>query len=412
MSQHAPTLPHGGAMEESRTTPFWWRLAWPGVVTSAVLCALYLASMAWLQAFPRDVSGYVIGRDFLNFWTLGRLALADDPGRFYDWQAYNAYLQGFLGADYPLQQWSYPPHLMLLAVPFGQLPYLAAYTLWTGLGITALHYAARPWIAERRAASVLFLSPAALLCFICGQNAFFTAAALIMVYRWRDERPVLAGILLGLMTVKPQLGLLFPLVLLVSRRFSLFASAAATAVALLGATIALFGTEIFIAYHQYAVPIQKSVVTDPTAILQSLMPTLYMSLRLLGLSVIACTVLQGIACVALAGLAVWAYARQREPLLSYALLVTATTLATPYILSYDLVVFGWIFLVLGLSNDPDKAGRAVLAAVYFLPMIALALGAAGIPGAALVPAAFLYWLHGGLTGRLKVGIVSPEAAHG
>ena len=111
-----------------------------GVLTSAVLAVLYLASMSWLQAYPRDVAGYVIGRDFLNFWTMGRQALSDNPSQFYDWQVYNPYLKAFLGADYPLQQWSYPPQFMLLAMPLGQLPYLIAYGLWTGLGLAAIRF--------------------------------------------------------------------------------------------------------------------------------------------------------------------------------------------------------------------------------------------------------------------------------
>lgn len=410
MSEQTPSLPHDGATDETEAPPTWWRIGSLGVIATVILGVFYLASMSWLQIWPRDVAGYVIGRDFLNFWTMGRLALTDDPGRFYDWQVYNPYLQGFLGVNYPSQQWSGSPQLMMLAIPLGQFPYLAAYILWTGLGLVALYHAARPWLAEWRAAAVLFLSPAALICFVCGQNAFFTAAALIMVYRWRDERPVMAGIMLGLLTVKPQLVLMFPLVLLVSRRFSLLASAAATAIALAGATLAVFGTEIFIAYYECALAIQNSLVTDPTTVLQSLMPTLYMSFSLLGLPTIACAVLQGVACIALAGLAVWAYLRERDPLMSYALLLTATSLATPYIMSTDLVVFGWVFLALGIADKADRTGRAMLCALYFLPMITLTLGAAGIPGAALVPAAFLFWLYRGLTGRPKAGIVSPETA--
>jgi len=380
-----------------------------GVLTSVVLAVLYLASTSWLQTFPRDVAGYVVGRDFLNFWTMGRQALTDNPAQFYDWRLYNPYLQNFLGPDYPLQQWSYPPQFMLVAIPLGQLPYLIAYGLWTGLGLAALYYAARPWLADRRAVAVVFLSPAALLCFVCGQNAFFTAAALIMIYRWRDERPVLAGIILGLLTLKPQLGLLFPLILLISRRWTLFASAAATAIALLLATIIVFGLEPFTAYIDLAVPIQKSVVTDPTKIIQSLMPTLYMSLRLLGLSSAVCYGIQAAAFIALAGLAGWTYLRRRDPLLSYGLLLSATALASPYMLSYDLVVFGWLFLAVAMATAPERTGRWLLGALYWLPMITLALGAAGIPGAALVPVGFTIWLYRELAGRPAGEDLAPQA---
>jgi len=402
MSDQASALPQSGASGDAQP-PLWWRIGSMGVLTSAVLAVLYLASMSWLQAYPRDVAGYVIGRDFLNFWTMGRQALSDNPSQFYDWQVYNPYLQAFLGADYPLQQWSYPPQFMLLAMPLGQLPYLIAYGLWTGLGLAALYHAARPWLTDRRAVAVLFLSPAALLCFVSGQNAFFTAAALIMIYRWRDERPVLAGLILGLLTLKPQMGLLFPLILLISRRWSLFATAAGTAIALVLATLAVFGTDPFTAYVELAMPIQKSVVTDPTKIIQSLMPTLYMSLRLAGLPGEVCTILQAAAFIVMAGLVSWAYLRRRDPLLSFALLLTATALSTPYMLSYDLVVFGWLFLALAIDQDPTRRAGWLLGALYWLPMITLALGAAGIPGSALVLVAMAAWLYGELARKNETG---------
>ena len=121
------TLPHEA--DEQTDQPLWWTIGSRGVLTSAILLVLYLLSVSWLQLYPRDVQGYVVGRDFLNFWTMGREALSDDPARFYDWRVYVPYLQGFLGTEYPYQQWSYPPQVMLLATPFGRLPYLLAYAI-------------------------------------------------------------------------------------------------------------------------------------------------------------------------------------------------------------------------------------------------------------------------------------------
>ncbi len=381
--------------------PFWWVVGSRSVLTTGILGLLYLASISWLQLYPRDVQGYVIGRDFLNFWTMGREALSDDPARFYDWHLYVPYLQTFLGTDYPYQQWSYPPQVMLFATPFGQLPYVLAYALWTALGLAALCFAARPWLADRRAAAVLLLSPAALLCFVSGQNAFFTAAALIMIYRWRDERPLLAGIILGLLTMKPQLGLLFPLILLVSRRWTLFAAAAATAVGLVLLTALAFGWDLIWAYVEIGAPEQEMVINDPTRIVQGLMPTIYMSLRILGLSAQTGYGIQAGAFVLAALLALWTYMQRRDGLKSYAMLLTATALATPYMMSYDLVIFAWLFLAISGAQNPDlrhdlthdRAGRWLLGAVYWLPMITMALGAAGIPGAAFVFVAFALWLY-------------------
>ena len=66
------------------------------------------------------------------------------------------------------------------------------------------------------------LAPAGLIAFISGQNAFFAAAVIAAIFRCLDARPVVAGVLLGLLTVKPQLGLLFPLMLLLTGRWTVF----------------------------------------------------------------------------------------------------------------------------------------------------------------------------------------------
>jgi hypothetical protein len=67
--------------------------------------------------YPRDIHGYALGRDFLNFWTYGREAWSGEAGRFYDIALYNEHLGRLVWPDYQTQQWSYPPHLLLLAAP-------------------------------------------------------------------------------------------------------------------------------------------------------------------------------------------------------------------------------------------------------------------------------------------------------
>src|SRR5690349_7366687 len=75
----------------------------------------YLATLDLSRSYPRDGTGLIVGRDFLNFWMYGRAAFEPHPARYYDIPAYWAATERFVGKDYPTQLWSYPPHLMLLA---------------------------------------------------------------------------------------------------------------------------------------------------------------------------------------------------------------------------------------------------------------------------------------------------------
>ncbi|MFX6499043.1 hypothetical protein ABTG19_18935, partial [Acinetobacter baumannii] len=75
----------------------------------------YVATIDWRGAIPRDATSLALGRDFLNFWMYGRAAGSADPGRFYDFATYHRALADLFGVEFPGQNWSYPPSVMLVA---------------------------------------------------------------------------------------------------------------------------------------------------------------------------------------------------------------------------------------------------------------------------------------------------------
>jgi uncharacterized membrane protein len=56
-----------------------------------------------------------------------------------------------------------------------------------------------------------------------------------------------------------------------------------------------------------------------------------------------------------------------------------------------------------MNGDPSRRTGWLLGALYWLPMITLALGAAGIPGSALVLVAMAAWLYGELARKNETG---------
>jgi hypothetical protein len=64
--------------------------------------------------FPYDPVGYLVGRDFVNTWVGGELALTREPQAHFAVDAYNALLAEKFGGRYPLHIWSYPPHFRFL----------------------------------------------------------------------------------------------------------------------------------------------------------------------------------------------------------------------------------------------------------------------------------------------------------
>jgi hypothetical protein len=305
----------------------------------------------------------------------------------FDLSAYNAALREMLGATYPEHFWVYPPHVLLFMWPFGLMPYLPAYIAWCAIGI-ALYLVACSGAVPRKHLLFLAVAPGIAVCIFFGQNGFYTAALLIGGLLNLNRRPVLAGILFGILTVKPQLGLLLPIVLSLERRWITIAAALATTAILVAATSMLFGWNVWIEFWQKAVPEQQWLTAHGEGLLFAMMSSVFYGARLMHLPAVLAWTLQGIVAVLAIAAAVWTYWRRRDPALSLALLVTATFLVTPYILNYDMVVFGFVVALLRDRGDNTPADHWLLIAVWTLPVTMMIAAAGFVPLAPIVLIAF------------------------
>ena len=132
---------------------------------------------------------------------------------------------------------------MLLAAPFGRLPYLPALVCWTVIGLAVFLWVAFRRGDQRRLLIPILLSPASR--FLPDLRTEFVAdrGDAVDDLRLPRQRPLLAGILIGTLTLKPQLGLLFPVMLAASGRWRVFVAAAVTGLLIAAAAAALFGPQ-------------------------------------------------------------------------------------------------------------------------------------------------------------------------
>jgi hypothetical protein len=383
-------------------------LALLGAFFVAVVAGGYLYTMSWSGPFPRDGTSLVAGRDFLNVWMYGRTATDADPSRFYDADLYARALEALLGPNYPGQNWSYPPSIFFVAAPFGQLGYLQALLAWTLLGGTLFFAVARRHIADNRVLTALVLSPAAVLCVISGQSSLITAAMLVTIFVWLDRRPVAAGMLIGLLTLKPQLGILFPVMLIASARWRVFASATITALAIAAATALVFGPQVWIDFVAKGLPINNLVLADPERIATPFYPTIFMNLRGIDLPYNIAMAIQLCFSASAVAAVFWSFRTRRDadPLWQMALFFACSVTAVPYMLSYDTLALTFAALLLLASGALDVRGRRFVQLVYWLPIIQIGLGNLHVPGPALIAPAFaIYALM-----RLRASAVSPAFA--
>jgi len=354
----------------------------------------YFYTLTWSEAIARDGTTLVIGRDFLNFWMYGRAALTPDPSRFYDLQTYNHELAALLGENYPWQNWSYPPSIMLLAAPFGRLGYMHALLCWTALGIAIFLWTASRQVTDRRLLIPLIFAPAAVFCLISGQSAFITAAMLITIFTCLDRKPISAGVLLGLLTLKPQLGLLFPVMLIASGRWRVLIAAAVTAIAIAGLTAVLFGPEVWMDYVLKGVPTQNLVLVDPQMLGAPFMPTIFMNMRTAGAGYGLAMAVQACFSLFAVGAVFWAYRfrKDADPQLLTALFFGCLISGLPYLLSYDVLAMTFVVVTLVAAGKLDATGERLGQLVYWLPVAQLALGTLHIPGPALIAPTFSLYL--------------------
>lgn len=337
---------------------------------------------------PFDALGYLIGRDFVNSWMGARAVWSGHIAAWFDFETYNAALRALFGPNFPEHNWSYPPHLLLFTWPLALLPYLPAYAVWCALGYAI--YLLVVTSGERRKGHLIMLAaaPAVLVNVFAGQNGFFTAALLIGALRLMDRRPVLSGVLFALLTMKPQLGLLVPLMLVLTARWRCLLSASAATLALAGITALALGIDAWINYVKVAMPMQQIVLTHGSGIFPAMMPTAFMNARIAQLPLEWCWAIQAIVSVLAIAAIVWAFWKPRDRTLSLALFVTASFLATPYAFNYDMVVFSWIVLLIRDHGASTMKDHRLALAVWTLPVSTILLGLANIPVSSLVLMAF------------------------
>jgi hypothetical protein len=271
-------------------------------------------------------------------------------------------------------------------------------------------------VVTRRSNLLLFaLAPAALVNIFAGQNGFFTAALMIGGLTLMDRRPVVAGILFALLTVKPQLGLLVPLLLLITARWRCLIAAGLFTLALAGITAAIFGPQIWLDYVKVAMPMQQIVLTHGSGIFPAMMPTAFMNARIANLPLEWCWAIQGIVSAMAIAAIVWTFRTPRDRALSLALFVTASFLVTPYAFNYDMVVFSFVVMMIRDHESSTMMDQRLALSVWTLPVTTILLGLANIPVSSLVLMAFaarLLWrlAHENLAQRAGTPVPASAAA--
>ncbi len=331
---------------------------WPIIpVALSLLATVYFCWQFSHIIYPVD--GWFPGvlPDFKNVWLAGHLWRADDFVTLTDPVEYNLHRAMRFTFDAG-HVWSFPLHFILMTLPFSYLPFLWSALVWTILGAVAYALLMTRLGQTGWAAILLTLtSSGVFLVLFFGQSAFFFAALLWGGLLAVPASPVLAGVMFGLLSVKPQI-MLFPgILLLTGRAFRPIGIAFLVAAVLVGVTTLIIGIEPWQMLFSKTAPYQTEVMFERRS-LQPYAITWYSAIWRLTQdhtttvavavqSVVTATAVA--ACIAV-GLSRRAWRERVDACMALALA------GLPYVLSYDLLLI--LPLAIKVFLDRETYGRA------------------------------------------------------
>ncbi len=327
-------------------------------VLACLPCVIEAAALVWGQL--RGFTGKAL-RDGVDFWAGGVLAAHGRVSVLFDHTAYQAFIEGMFG-KLAFHTWSYPPTVLLISAAFawaGPWPAILGFDA-ASLALLALvlRMAGRSWWLILG----LMVSPASLESLLAGQNAALMTALVGGGLLLLPARPRLGGALIGLASIKPQLGLIFPLFLL-RRSLKAFVAAGLAALGLALAALVAFGLPAWGGFWNVTRPAMSAVlVTGEPKVFTNGLISVFAALRPLGLPLAFAG--QGVVSLA----AVLLAARGARP----AVLLVMAALASPYLHGYDLIGVSLAIALRVSEGGGFRLGELVLlAAIWAVPGLLL-----------------------------------------
>lgn len=360
--------------------------------TAAFFLCLQWGYYAIVLAASKDYVtsfGPVIGGDFAVFHE-GAKAAWSGPAALYGYETLNARLaEAFPAfADEFRLGWQYPPTMHLALAPLAAAPYPVAYGAWVAGGLAAFLLAASSHWRSPFALLLLAATPAVFQAAITGQTGLF-AGALFLLAAWApDKRPIVAGLAAGLLTLKPQLGLLIPIAFAAAGAWRAFAIAAIAAASLAAAAYGAFGEVSWRAFFDAAALqggyMGGSIGGDGRGIVFPLekLTSIFGAVAVAGAPSTVAIAAQAVGFLVLAAVVVNVWRGKAGPDTKAAVLMLASLLATPYGFYYELpIAAGALFLLIRSARATrflDGEGLGV-AALWLAPMFMPGHAAPAVP---------------------------------
>lgn len=337
-----------------------------------VALILYLGIIAHSNLFTSGA--YPPLFDFSVFWSAASLTLQGHPEQAYD--VHQLYLILKNEIHIPVGEggygWFYPPFFLLVLAPLARVTPFQGYLLFMGLTLSAYLFAI--YRAGRALPSLwwgVFGFSGLWFNLVLGQNGFITAALGAAVLISLEHHPLRSGVFLGLLMLKPQLGLLLPMILLIKRAWlALFSAGITLAITFFLAWLLLGADSVNAWWHNIGLARVFLERGGSNYLLK--IPSIYSFLTLLGSPPWLAYLGQGITALFVVMRLARLLHTNTDQRLRNAAAMLGSLLMSPYVFEYDLtwLIFPLIWLVdYGREQGWYTGERELLALVWLLPYV-------------------------------------------
>ncbi|MFZ0806926.1 MAG: glycosyltransferase family 87 protein [Candidatus Sulfotelmatobacter sp.] len=385
MSQSARGLSSTAAAFAAWLTPR--RLRAQAIVLALCLWSICAFDLATPGMFDR--AGNIKYQDFIQFYVAARLITQGRASQLFDHQVTFDELRrivfqtSILPPSHVRLPPVYGPQVGLLFVPFTRLAFLTAAPIWSTLSLLA--YFACIYVVWKSSANlrehprIVALAavafPPIFHTFIRGQITVLLLACFTTAWlAFRADRPLLAGLALGLLVCKPQFLVAIPVILLLAGAWRALAGTILSAAAQLGLALMIFGSAIMRAYFStlwHMSSYMEAVEPGRAAIQMHSLRSFWLLLIPEPTIAKIIYVASSIAVVILAA-AIWK--SSSDMAVRFSALTLAAVLVNPHLFVYDLLVLAPVLLLLAdwtlsLSSIFLDQFRGLTYLAFVLPLL-------------------------------------------
>ena len=326
------------------------------------------------SCFALIIYSYAFGQDLMVFHTAGRLAEVGDYSTLIDGGRFTDLLvrthKAWLPRPLILHPWVYPPSMLPVAMAIGALPFSLAYPGMMAVSLLMLLlciwrcWPARP--GRDLAILLLLLSPGTGCCIGAGQVSFLVAGIVLTGLAILPRGGFAAGLLLSLLTLKPQFAILVPLALVCGGHRNAFIGFTLGAATLVAFSLAMVGPAPWLSWIRFIAG-GDTHFAEWARIGRSFGQSVDAYLLVLGLASRLAEFGQVVASLLAACIVGWTFATTGDTRRRMIVFLAMATLGAPHISNYDSILSGLAAaLVLTAPGGSANRMQTVVAALVWL----------------------------------------------